>query len=136
MLIFDSIDYDINFTLLTCQEGSVKYFFRRKCTAGDITMGIYLIKSKNRNTKARCKICSKLTIKTKERSQWHHSDVFIVNFEQILQLALVLLLINFSSLPTELVPSLTRLKKHGSGLKFFVLIFQKLEEIKIWHWAK
>ena len=28
-------------------------------------------------------ICSKLTIKTSERYQWHHSGVFIVNFEQI-----------------------------------------------------
>ena len=34
---------------------------------------------KNRNIRTRCEICSKLTIKTLERSQWRHSGVFIVN---------------------------------------------------------
>ena len=29
--------------------------------------GIYLLKVKNRNTRTRCEICSKLTIKTPER---------------------------------------------------------------------
>ena len=29
------------------------------------------------------KRCSKLTIKTPERSQWHRSAVFIVNFEHV-----------------------------------------------------
>ena len=29
--------------------------------------GIYLLKANNRNTRARCEICSKLTIKTPER---------------------------------------------------------------------
>ena len=38
----------------------------------------------NRNTRIRCEICSKLTIKTPERlRQWRRSDVFIVNFEHI-----------------------------------------------------
>ena len=31
---------------------------------------IYLLKVNNRNTKTRCEICSKLTIKTVERHQW------------------------------------------------------------------
>ena len=41
--------------------------------------GIYLIKVNNRNTRTRCKICSKLTIQTTERRQ-RRSVVFIVNF--------------------------------------------------------
>ena len=45
--------------------------------------GIYLVKVNNRNTRARCEICSKLTIKTPERCQWRRSGVFIVNFEHI-----------------------------------------------------
>ena len=30
------------------------------------------------------KICSKLTIKTPEQSQWHRSAVFILNFEHVI----------------------------------------------------
>ena len=33
----------------------------------DCPAGIYLLKVKNRNTRTRCEICSKLTIKTLER---------------------------------------------------------------------
>ena len=43
---------------------------------------IYLVKV-NRNTRTRCEICSKLTIKTPERRHWRRSGVFIVNFEHI-----------------------------------------------------
>ena len=37
----------------------------------------------NRNTRTRCEICSKLTVKTQERHQWRRSGVFIVKFEHI-----------------------------------------------------
>ena len=46
-----------------------------------IPVGNYMFKVNNRNTRARCKICSKLTIKTPERRQWRRSGVFIDNFE-------------------------------------------------------
>ena len=39
----------------------------------------YMFKVNNRNTKARCEICSKLTLNTPECV----SSVYIVNFEQI-----------------------------------------------------
>ena len=42
--------------------------------------GNYMFKVTNKNTRARCEICSKLTIKTPERRHWRRSDVFIVNF--------------------------------------------------------
>ena len=42
---------------------------------------IYLLKVNNRNTRTRCEICSKLTIKTSERRQWR---VSIVNFELVI----------------------------------------------------
>ena len=45
--------------------------------------GIYQLKVNNRNTRARCEICSKLTIKTLERRHWRRSGIFIVNFEHI-----------------------------------------------------
>ena len=41
---------------------------------------IYLLKVNYRNTRTRCKICSKLIIKTPER-RWRRSGIFIVNFE-------------------------------------------------------
>ena len=44
----------------------------------------YMFKVNNRNTRTRCEICSKLTLKTVERRHWRRSGVFIVNFEQIL----------------------------------------------------
>ena len=46
--------------------------------------GIYLPKVKNRSTRTRCEICSKLTIKTPERRQWRRSSVSIVNFQRII----------------------------------------------------
>ena len=49
--------------------------------------GIYLLKVNNRNTKRRCEICSKLTIR---------SGVFIVNFEHISRLVLVFLLLTLN----------------------------------------
>ena len=44
---------------------------------------IYLFKRNNRNTRKKCEICSKLTIKTSKRRQWRRSGVFIVNFDHI-----------------------------------------------------
>ena len=38
--------------------------------------GIYLLKVNNGNTRTRCEICSKLTIKTPEQRQWRRSRVF------------------------------------------------------------
>ena len=53
---------------------------------------VFIFKVNNRNTRTRCEICSKLTLKTPDRRQWRRSDVSIVNFEHILQLILVFLL--------------------------------------------
>ena len=50
---------------------------------GPNPVGIYLLKVNNRDTKTRCEICSKLTIKTPERRHLYRSGVFIVNFEHI-----------------------------------------------------
>ena len=43
-----------------------------------------------------CEICSKLTLKKPERRQWRRSGVFIVNFEHILHLVIVLLLLSLN----------------------------------------
>ena len=54
---------------------------------------IYLIKVNNRNTNERCEIVSKLTIKTPKRRHWRHCGVFMVNFQPMSHLFLVLLLL-------------------------------------------
>ena len=54
--------------------------------------GNYMFKVDNKNTRTRCEICSKLTIKTPEQ-RWHRSDVFIVNFEHISQISVFI--VNF-----------------------------------------
>ena len=60
--------------------------------ASKYSAGIYMLKVNNRNTRARCEICSKLTIKIPERL----SGIFIVNFEHISHLVLVILLLTLS----------------------------------------
>ena len=56
----------------------------------------YMSKVNNRNTRTRCEICSKLTIKIPERRHWRRSGIFIVNFEYILRFVLVFLLLTLS----------------------------------------
>ena len=58
--------------------------------------GNCMFKVNNRNTRTRCKICSKLTIKTPERRHWRRSAVFIVNVEHISHLVVVFLLLTLS----------------------------------------
>ena len=59
-------------------------------------VAIYMLKVDNRNTRVRCEICSKLTMKTPERCQWRRPGAFIVNFEYILHLVLVFLLLTLN----------------------------------------
>ena len=64
----------------------------------------YLLKVNNRNSRTRCGICSKITIKTPECRQWRRSGVFNVNFEHISHLFLMFLMLTFNKyLPAELL---------------------------------
>ena len=56
---------------------SLKYYLYK------IPANFYLFKVNYRNTRKRCEICSKLTIKTLEQRRWRRSSVLIVNFEHI-----------------------------------------------------
>ena len=55
-----------------------------------------MFKVNNRNTRTRCEICSKLTIKTPEQRYKRRSGVFIINFEHISHIALMFLLLTLS----------------------------------------
>ena len=65
-----------------------------------VLAGFYLLKVSNRNTRSRCQICPKLTIKTPERRHWgrhcRRSGVFIVNFKHISHFVLEFLLLTLS----------------------------------------
>ena len=52
-----------------------------------------MFKVNTRNTRIRCEICSKLTIKTLEQRQLRRFAVFIVKFEHISYLISVFLLL-------------------------------------------
>ena len=56
---------------------------------------IYLLKLYNRNTRKKCEICSKLTIKTPKRSQWRCSGLLTVNFEHISHLFFSVSIVDF-----------------------------------------
>ena len=58
---------------------------------------IYLFKVTNRNTRKRCEMCSKLTVKASmTKRQWLRSGVFIVNFDYISHFFLVFLLLTLN----------------------------------------
>ena len=62
--------------------------------------GNYMFKFNNKNTRTRCEICSKLTIKIPERRHWHRFGIFIVNFEHfehILHLFVMFLLLTLNT---------------------------------------
>ena len=54
---------------------------------------VYLSKVNNKNTRKRCEICSKLTIKT---SDLRRSGAFVVNFKYISHFFLVFLLLTLN----------------------------------------
>ena len=80
--------------------------------------GNYMFKVNNRNTRTRCKICSKLTVNAPEQRHWRYSGVFIVNFQHISHFALVFLLLTFSQVNAELVKkSKTGFLKFSGGIE-------------------
>ena len=61
-----------------------------------ISAGIYLLIVNKRNTRTRCEICSKLTIKIPERRHLCRFGIFIVNFEHISHFVLEFLLLTLN----------------------------------------
>ena len=86
---------------LEFDHGRLVKFYRRYdvdifCLFENDPAGNYLLKVNNRSIRTRCGICLKLTIKIPERRHWRRSGIFIVNFEHILHLVLVFLLLTFN----------------------------------------
>ena len=99
-----------------------------------------MFKVNNRNIRKGCERYWKLPIKTPERRHWRRSGVFIVNFEHILHLFLVFLLLHWTNkcylgnflvieynLPQVLESLL--MKEHGIFLLWLWLVFAKLHTL-------
>ena len=80
-----------------------------------IPVCIYPLKVNNKNTRKRCEICSKLTIKTSKRHHWCRSGVFIVNFQHISQLVLVFLLLTLNMQLAAGMGALMQFNVHKGG---------------------
>ena len=82
------------------KEANIASIFRRweflLSNYSSAPAGNYMFKVNNRNTRKRREICSKLAIKTSERWNWRRSGVIIFNFEHILHLVLLFLLLTLS----------------------------------------
>ena len=88
--------------LVNCSLNNFSQTNGDKNPSGSVTthypVSNYIFKVNKRSTKTMCEICSKLTIKTPERRHWchlHRSGIFIVNFERISNL--FILLFSYSS---------------------------------------
>ena len=85
------------YKLISCLQTSRKVNVLEKLEYDGLSKfypaGIYFLQMDNRSTRVICEISSKLTIKTAERRHWRCSSVFIVNFEQISHIVLVVLLL-------------------------------------------
>ena len=60
------------------------------------TWKCYFFKFNKEKTRTMRKICSELPMKTPEQRNWRRSGIFIVNFEQISHIVLVLLLLTLN----------------------------------------
>ena len=77
-------------------ETMFSFLHRESQSVAPYLAEVYLLKVNKRNTRTRCEVCSKLTIKTPERRYWHCSGVLIVNFEHILHFVLIFLLLTLN----------------------------------------
>ena len=91
--------------------------------------GIYLLKVGNRNTKARCKICSKSTIKTLDRRHWYCSNFVVSNFVRVL-LTLNMLLPVGLALPKDWL--WIKAKSNECVLKLWLKYIDKSQRTSLW----
>ena len=70
-------------------SGTRDFIFGRLCLWYSVPARNYLFKVSNWSRRIRCENCSKLRIKTLERLQWRHSNVFVLNCEHISSFVLI-----------------------------------------------
>ena len=101
VLLMSDLVASFRIVTLTLNKMGRKYLLKTCDYSGhnfdiEAPANICLFKGNNRNTRKRCEICSKLTIKTSEQHHTCCSAVFIVNFEHIAHLFLVSLLLTLN----------------------------------------
>ena len=77
-----------NCDIIILERANIPQFSKLDDIVTSIPAGNYMFKVNNRNTRTRCEICSKLTIKI--------PGIFIVKFENISYLAVLFLLLTLS----------------------------------------
>ena len=87
----------------------------------------YMLKVNDWNTRARCEICSRLSIKTLERPHWGRSGVFIFNFENISRRSLVFLLLTLSRLILAEYE-----KNHRTQLRHLQIVYVRMDSSHPW----
>ena len=96
------VNFNVFHTFFYC---FLRWLWTSKCWSGNYPVGCFVIafrrylfvQSNNRNIKTVREICLKLTTKTPEWCHWRRSGVIIVNFEQILRIALVFPLLTLNN---------------------------------------
>ena len=88
---------DFPVSIATQQTDLLKQSVKSKFSSNSTYPGcIYLFIVNNGDTRILYEICSKLTLNTPERRQWHRFGVFIFNCEQISQIILVFLFLTLN----------------------------------------
>ena len=83
---------------------------------------IYLLKFKEGNTRKRCEICSKLTIKRLERRQCRRSSVFVFNLEYISHLSIMFILLTLSMYLFARNAMISKINGHTISQHCFMLV--------------
>ena len=78
---------------ISCSKIYTPHLLARDNFPSNVPDKTYLFKLKDKDTRKRCEICLKLTIKTPKQRQQNRSGVFIVNFKHISHFFLVFLLL-------------------------------------------
>ena len=91
--------------------------FLKTPLSSSIPVGIYLLKVNKRNTRTKCEICSKLTLKTPKQCHWRPYGVFIVNFEYFSHLVQVFLLLILN------MQLLTGIRQHKLLMYSYSIVF-------------
>ena len=107
----------------------------------DIPVDNYMLKASNRNTKTRCEICSKLTIKTPERHQNDAIGIVLVSLLltlNIFHISSSVSIVNFEQVNVHCDPypktDLLWCKRHSQWVVLFINRTQLVHPVSVTRW--
>ena len=97
-------------------------------------------KVNKRNSRKRCEICSKLTIKASERRQWLRCGIFALNFQHISHFFLMFMLLTLNKLMlagkvTVFVNQYMKTSSKTQWITFFCFRYWSVICIQNWHFS-